>query len=109
LLNLISNALKFTPNGGQIVVEAHQASPDEVAISVSDTGSGISDADKARIFEPFEHGRQRKRATSTGVGLALVRSFIKLHGGRVELESEPGSGTRVVCYLPVVQPVRAED
>ena len=91
------------------MVEARRASDDEIAISVSDTGAGIPYADQARIFEPFEHGRQRRMPSSTGVGLALVRSFIKLHGGRVELESQAGNGTKVACYLPVVQPVRVEE
>ena len=108
LLALISNALKFTPTGGRITVEAQRADGEEIAISVSDTGAGIPQADQARIFEPFEHGRQRKQASSTGVGLALVRSFVKLHGGRVELESQTGAGTRVICYLPAVQPLRVE-
>ncbi len=112
LLNLISNALKFTPIGGSIRIAARKvpgSSPEEIALSVTDTGAGIPEADQARIFEPFENRRQRKSSSSTGVGLALVRSFIKLHGGRVELESIPGAGTSVVCYLPVVQPLRAEE
>ena len=112
LLNLISNALKFTPAGGKITVSAARHSSDgenEIAISVTDTGSGIPEADQARIFEPFEGGKQRRLASSAGVGLALVKSFINLHGGRVELHSTPTTGTVVTCYLPVSQPSRAEE
>ncbi len=113
LLNLISNALKFTPAGGSITVSAQRVAAvsgdEEIAISVIDTGSGIPEADQARIFEPFESGKQRKLASSAGVGLALVKSFINLHGGRVELVSTPGTGTTVTCFLPVSQPQRVEE
>jgi signal transduction histidine kinase len=108
LSSLISNALKFTPAGGTITLSARrrpvvEGEEPQVTITVTDTGDGIPQADQARIFEPFEHGRTR-RSTSTGVGLALVRSFITLHGGHVELESTQGVGTSVVCYLPVTRP-----
>ncbi len=112
LLNLISNALKFTPTGGRITLRAVRTPPgpgeQEVIVSVTDTGSGIPEADQARVFEPFESGK-RKLASSAGVGLALVKSFIDLHGGRVQLESELGLGTTVSCFLPVRQPPRTED
>jgi signal transduction histidine kinase len=81
------------------------AGREEVALSVADTGSGIPEADQSRIFEPFEQAGQRKFASSaTGVGLALVKSFVTLHGGRIELKSRQGEGTVVTCYLPVSQP-----
>ena len=108
LLNLISNGLKFTPHGGTITLSAHRLQSEgreEVALAVADTGSGIPEADQSRIFEPFEQAGQRKFASSaTGVGLALVKSFVTLHGGRIELKSKQGEGTVVTCYLPISQP-----
>ena len=112
LLNLISNALKFTPTGGRITLGVQMLSTpghgDELALSVADTGSGIPQADQARIFEPFAQGNKRRQSSSAGVGLALVKSFINLHGGRVELKSKQGEGTVVTCYLPVQQPLLEE-
>jgi signal transduction histidine kinase len=97
LFNLISNALKFTPGGGAVSLSARRKG-DMVALVVSDTGIGVPQEDQLRIFEKFERGA---RQSGAGLGLSLVKSFIELHGGRVELESSPGHGTTVTCWLNV--------
>ena len=98
LFNLISNALKFTPSGGTIALSARREG-EEVALIVADTGVGVPREDQARIFEKFERGNPQARASGPGLGLSLVKSFIELHGGRIELASSPGSGTTITCYL----------
>ncbi|KFE65261.1 PAS domain-containing sensor histidine kinase [Hyalangium minutum] len=102
LINLLSNAKKFTPQGGQVGLLV-QAGPDgTVAFTVWDTGRGIPEEDRARIFEPFvqlDSGLDRCQEGS-GLGLALVRRLVALHQGRVELESEVGKGSRFTVVLP---------
>jgi len=98
LFNLMSNAIKFTPSGGTIALRARRVNG-EVALSVTDTGIGIPREQQQRVFEKFERGNPQARQSGAGLGLSLVKSFIELHGGRVEMESTPGQGTRVTCYL----------
>lgn len=98
LFNLMSNAIKFTPSGGTIAIRARRVDG-EVALSVTDTGIGIPREQQQRVFEKFERGNPQARQSGAGLGLSLVKSFIELHGGRVEMESTPGQGTRVTCYL----------
>jgi signal transduction histidine kinase len=102
LFNLISNAIKFTPAKGRVTVTA-QRDGDMAEFIVEDTGIGIAAADQARIFDKFVRvgtGRQ----SGVGLGLALVRSIIGLHGGAVELTSEAGKGTIVTCRIPAAGP-----
>ena len=98
LFNLISNAINFTPGGGSVTLSARRGAG-EIALAVIDTGVGVPQEDQARIFEKFERGSPLARQSGPGLGLSLVKSFIELHGGRVELTSSPGSGTTVTCYL----------
>jgi signal transduction histidine kinase len=98
LFNLISNAIKFTPPGGTIILQGRRLE-NEVALTVADTGVGIAREHQARVFEKFERGNPHGRSAGAGLGLSLVKSFIELHGGRVEMDSQPGQGTRVTCYL----------
>jgi signal transduction histidine kinase len=98
LFNLVSNALKFTPAGGTVTLAAHRERG-RVALVVADTGVGVRAEDQERIFEKFERGDPQARQSGPGLGLSLVKSFIELHGGRVELDSRPGSGTTVTCWL----------
>ncbi|WP_439814543.1 ATP-binding protein [Zavarzinia sp. CC-PAN008] len=103
LVNLVSNALKFTGPTGRIVLGADRQG-DFVRLWVADTGIGIDPADQKQVFERFETGgnvTSGERRQGAGLGLALVRSFVELHGGTVDLESEPNHGTRVICHLPV--------
>ncbi|HXP03686.1 MAG TPA: ATP-binding protein [Stellaceae bacterium] len=99
LFNLISNAIKFTPPGGSIRLEAERQNG-ELVLSVSDTGVGIPAEDQARVFEKFERGDPQLYQSGAGLGLSLVKSLIELHGGRVTIESSPDSGTTVRCHLP---------
>jgi signal transduction histidine kinase len=99
LFNLISNAVKFTPPGGAIRLEATRRD-DALLLTVADTGVGIPPADQARVFEKFERG---VRQPGAGLGLSLVKSLIELHGGTVVIESASGQGTRITCRLPVSQ------
>ena len=102
LLNLLSNAVKFTPDGGRIEVTARRA--DGVAeIAVRDTGIGIAPEDQAAVFEEFRQvGRDyTKKQEGTGLGLALTRRFVELHGGHIRLESAPGQGSTFTFTIPL--------
>jgi len=100
LLNLLSNALKSTPEGGRIDVRAIVCDG-SVEISVTDTGVGIAPEDQATVFEEFRQvGTASKRVEGTGLGLAISRKFIELHGGRIWVESEIGAGSTFAFTLP---------
>ena len=101
VFNLLSNAVKFTPEGGSVVVAAERVA-NEAQVSVTDTGPGIAPGDQERIFEEFQQtdvGVQQREGT--GLGLALSRSLVELHGGRIWVESAPGHGSRFVFTLPL--------
>ncbi len=106
VLNLISNAVKFTPEGGQIVVALSRLDDERLRVSVTDTGIGIAPEDLARLARPFEQveGQHSKTTQGTGLGLALTKSLIELHGGELTMESEPGRGTTVSFDLPIRRP-----
>ncbi|MEV6596682.1 response regulator [Actinoplanes sp. NPDC051346] len=98
--NLLSNAIKFTPEHGQVFLTVRRIGHD-IAISVADTGPGISEADQQRVFEEFQQvGEAHSRAGGTGLGLALTRRLVHAHGGRIELQSQPGHGAKFTVYLP---------
>jgi cell cycle sensor histidine kinase DivJ len=102
VLNLVSNALKFTPSGGQVNVIA-RAHEDMLEIIVADTGVGIAPTDLERLGRPFEQaGGAEQRAMGTGLGLSLVRAFAELHGGTMTIKSRLGEGTAVSVKLPVI-------
>jgi signal transduction histidine kinase len=103
LFNLVSNAIKFTPAGGAITLAAKRVD-NEIALIVADTGIGIAPEHQARVFEKFERGDARSRQVGAGLGLSLVKSFVELHHGRIELESALSQGTRVTCWLPAEPP-----
>jgi signal transduction histidine kinase/putative methionine-R-sulfoxide reductase with GAF domain len=101
LLNLLSNALKFTPEGGQIDVAA-RLHDDLAEVSVADTGIGIAPTDQDTVFEEFRQvGTADKKAEGTGLGLTLSRKFIELHGGKIWVQSELGRGSTFTFTLPV--------
>ncbi|HYF23927.1 MAG TPA: HAMP domain-containing sensor histidine kinase [Caulobacteraceae bacterium] len=102
-LNLLSNALKFTPKGGSVTVTLRQDGA-ALELSVADTGVGIAPEDVQRLGRPYEQaGDAGQRARGTGLGLSLVRAFAELHGGAMALESTLGEGTAVTVRLPVVK------
>ena len=102
LLNLLSNAVKFTPDGGRIDVTARRVDG-AAEIAVRDTGIGIAPEDQAAVFEEFRQvGHDyTKKQEGTGLGLALTRKFVELHGGRIRLESEPGKGSTFTFTIPL--------
>lgn len=100
LFNLVSNSIKFTPVNGSVSLSARRING-ELALSVLDTGIGIPSHDHGRVMERFERGSSAlARQSGAGLGLPLVKSLIELHKGRIELDSAPDKGTRIVCYLP---------
>ena len=101
LLNLLSNAIKFTPEGGRIDVEAKLVN-ESIQVSVNDTGAGIAPEDQEAIFEEFRQvGTAAKKVEGTGLGLALSRKFIELHGGNIWVKSELGAGSSFTFTIPV--------
>jgi len=105
LLNVISNAVKFTPDGGSVRISANGSPEDGLVIEVADTGIGIAPADLARVLEPFgqvEDDLDRSYA-GTGLGLPLAKALVELHDGRIELSSRVGRGTTVRILLPAAR------
>jgi signal transduction histidine kinase len=101
LLNLLSNAIKFTPDGGRIDVRALRREG-MIEVSVTDTGVGIAPEDQDAIFEEFRQvGTAAKKVEGTGLGLALSRKFIELHGGRIRVQSQLGVGSTFTFTIPV--------
>ena len=102
IVNLLSNALKFTPKGGRVRVRAEQAG-EQVRVSVADTGVGIAAADIPLLFDKYEQARHRatRGEKGTGLGLYITRQLVELHGGRIHVESEVGRGSTFSFALPV--------
>jgi cell cycle sensor histidine kinase DivJ len=107
LINLISNAIKFTPAGGTVAIGGKRAGS-RLHFWVSDTGIGMSADDLARIGKPFTQVQNdyTRRFEGAGLGLSLVKGLVALHHGTMAIESEPGHGTTVTINLPVEAPVR---
>ena len=100
MFNLLSNAVKFTPAGGSVEVSSAQRNG-EVLVSVADTGPGIAPEDQERIFEEFQQtdlGAEQREGT--GLGLALSKRLVELHGGRIWVDSELGKGSTFTFTLP---------
>jgi two-component system cell cycle sensor histidine kinase PleC len=113
LLNLLSNAIKFTPKGGDITLSAEVLQTplgERLRVAVTDTGIGIAKEDLVRLAKPFEQieSQHSKTQQGTGLGLALTKSLVELHGGSLLLESQPGQGTTVSFSLPLRQSAGAE-
>ena len=102
LVNLLSNAVKFTPEGGQVKVEARLGESAAI-VSVADTGIGIAKEDQEAIFEEFRQvgSNYAQKREGTGLGLALTKRFVELHGGRIWVESEVGNGSTFTFTLPI--------
>ena len=107
LFNLLSNAINFTPSHGRIKLLGFRQG-DQFVFSVSDSGIGIPSDDRSRLFQPFEKGdtkgfedQYNVTTSGKGLGLSIVRNLIELHGGNVDLKSQPGRGTTVTCRVPI--------
>lgn len=102
LVNLLSNAVKYTPSGGEATIRLLPGQDGSAVVEVTDTGVGMDQADLQKALEPF--GRIDSALVSqmrgTGLGLPLVKALIELHGGRLEIESQPGRGTTVRLHFP---------
>jgi signal transduction histidine kinase len=111
LYNLVDNGIKFNRPGGSVSIGVRKASdnPNSAAmqIVVEDTGMGIAAADQEKLFQPFSRlgakSSDEKQIEGTGLGLALTKQLVELHGGRIHLESEPGKGSRFVVSIPIQQ------
>jgi signal transduction histidine kinase len=103
LANLLDNAVKYTSSGGlvRILVEPAPKNGEEIAITVADTGIGISEKDIPHIFERYYRGDKSRSGPGAGLGLPLVQGIVESHGGRVSVESEPGKGSVFQVFLPV--------
>ncbi len=122
LYNLLSNAMKFTPEGGTVTVSvAREEHPEQyylsqvrgiefIRFSVHDTGIGISPEDRERIFDEFEQANSSfaTKYGGVGLGLALTRKLVELHGGMITVESTPGEGSTFILLIPVTAPVSEE-
>lgn len=103
LMKLVSNAIAFSPDGGRIDIAAKKNSKEgNIAITVTDTGTGIAKEDMETIFSPFEKAKfSKNRRSGAGLGLSIVKRIIDLHGGDVQITSELGKGTTVTLLLPL--------
>jgi signal transduction histidine kinase len=100
ILNLLENALKFTPQNGSISLTLEQVD-DEARLTIRDTGIGIPPEDLPHLFERFHRGRNASEYAGNGLGLAIVKAIVTRHGGNVTIESQPGQGTQVRVSIPV--------
>ncbi len=102
ILNVLSNALKFTPSGGQVTVHGGSQADGGIVISVTDTGTGIARDQLDRLFLPFEQidNRYNREAAGTGLGLSLTKGLVEIHGGSVVIHSTLGIGTTVAIHFP---------
>jgi two-component system phosphate regulon sensor histidine kinase PhoR len=97
--NLVHNAVKFTPEGGSIRIEAEPVGED-VLLRVTDSGPGIPPAERSRVFERFYKADRARTKGGTGLGLAIARHIVEGHGGRIWVESAPGGGAQFCFTLP---------
>jgi signal transduction histidine kinase len=106
LINLISNAIKYTPQGGEVVLSLAKVG-EQARLIVRDTGQGIPADDLPHIFERFyraEKSRTRSKAGGFGLGLSIAYWIVNHHGGQIEVDSAEGKGTTFCIYLPVMKP-----
>jgi two-component system, cell cycle sensor histidine kinase DivJ len=108
VINLVSNAVKFTPRGGRVKVQLRRVGS-LIELTVDDTGIGIAASDLARLGDPFFQAKSSydRPYEGTGLGLSVVRGLVGLHGGSLQIESTPGAGTCVAVRLPVERPEEA--
>lgn len=102
--NLLSNALKFTPRGGEVRVQA-RAAGEELLVSVQDTGSGMAAAEVSQLFQRFSRLEKHGEVPGTGLGLFVVRHIVTAHGGSLQVASQVGKGTTITAHFPLHPPV----
>jgi len=104
-LNLLTNAVKYSPVGGGIRIQVTRRTIGPVRLAVTDQGAGIAKPDRARVFERFYRldNEETLRAPGTGLGLPIARALVELHGGKIELRSTPGRGSTFVVTLPALE------
>jgi signal transduction histidine kinase len=107
LFNLVSNAIKFTPDGGRITLDVVNLEQ-SISISVSDTGPGLAADEAERIFQPYERGSAGIEDDGAGLGLSLAKSLIELMGGRIWVKSSPGKGSTFSVLVPAAKIERIE-
>jgi two-component system cell cycle sensor histidine kinase PleC len=102
IMNLATNAVKFTPEGGTVTLGVERAADGGLSFRVADTGVGIGEEEMPTVMEPFGRGRSAvtRRTEGSGIGLALTKVLVDLHGGRLELDSTPGQGTTATVHFP---------
>ena len=100
--NLLHNALKFTPEKGKVTIGAFVRHNDEVVLSVTDTGAGMTAEEIAVVFEKYRTAKRDHKREGSGLGLFIVKALVEAHGGRVEVDSTPGVGTCMSVVLPTV-------
>jgi signal transduction histidine kinase len=98
LVNLIANALRYTPRGGEICVRFKMNRPDEARIAIEDTGAGIQPEDLPHVFDRFYKTRDSQ---GLGLGLAIAKNLVQAHGGSIQAQSQPGQGTTICITLPI--------
>ncbi|MGL5941938.1 MAG: sensor histidine kinase [Waterburya sp.] len=101
LINLLSNAIKYSPNGSKIEFEI-LGEKEQVIIEIKDQGIGISEVDQPQIFEPFFRGSNVDSLPGNGLGLSIVKNLVQIHGGKIEVESKVGIGTKFSLTLAVL-------
>ena len=108
LMNLIGNAVKFTPSHGKVTVAIERNGDEWVQTSVADTGPGVSVEEAYKIFDKFYQVAQigKQKARGTGLGLAISKALVEMHGGRIWVQSEAGRGSTFFFTLPAQQPFR---
>jgi signal transduction histidine kinase len=111
LLNLLTNAVKFTPRNGRVNVEGHADAAGNILVTIADTGVGIAPEALARIFEPFQQGTAHvaRQQEGTGLGLAISRKLMEMHGGTLVIESQIGEGTVVTARFPAARVISMPD
>lgn len=108
LLNLLSNAFKFTPSGGTVEIDIHKEG-DLIFVSVKDSGPGIVDADKRHIFERFYQGPQSNDNLGSGIGLHIASEYVRMHGGAIQVKDNQPHGSIFTFSIPVIEAVERED
>ena len=100
LANLLSNGIKYSPKGGEILVSL-ESTLDSIQIKIQDRGIGIATEDRPKLFQPFHRGQNVRRIPGTGLGLVVVQKCINLHGGMINIDSKQDRGTIVTVTLPL--------